>query len=99
MQAQQSALNRETAYATVTVTVLGPKAVVKAAKPKPPPGLGNGLGAGWHAFRVTLSWLLAVIGAVLPFVAVVAALGAAGYWGRRRLRARGAGRSRPAQDA
>jgi hypothetical protein len=99
MQAQQSALNRETAYATVTVTVLGPKAVAKAAKPKPPPGLGNGLGAGWHAFRVTLSWLLAVIGAVLPFVAVVAALGAAALWGRRRLRARGGGRSRPAQDA
>ena len=78
MQAQQSALNHETAYATVTVTILGPKAVVKAAKPKPPPGLGNGLGAGWHAFRVTLSWLLAIVGAVLPFLVVLAALGAAG---------------------
>jgi hypothetical protein len=99
MQAQQSALNREIAYATVTVTVLGPKAVVKAAKQKPPPGLGNGLGAGWHAFRVTLSWLLAVLGAVLPFLVVVAVLGAAGYWGRRWLRARGAGRSRPASDS
>jgi cell division protein FtsB len=99
MQAQQSALNRETAYATVTVTVLGPKAVPKAAKQKPPPGLGNGLGAGWHAFRVTLSWLLAILGAVLPFVAVVAVLGAAGYWGRRWIRARGAGRSRPASGS
>jgi len=96
MQAQQSALNRETAYATVTVTILGPKAVPKAAKPKPPPGLSNGLGAGWHTFRVTLSWLLAIIGAVLPFLVVIAALGAAGYWGRRWLKARGAGRSRPA---
>ena len=81
MQAQQSALNHETAYATVTVTILGPKAVVKAAKPKPPPGLGNGLGAGWHAFRVTLSWLLAIVGAVLPFLVVLAALGAAALLG------------------
>jgi hypothetical protein len=99
MQAQQSALNRETAYATVTVTILGPKAVPKAAKPKPPPGLSNGLGAGWHAFRVTLSWLLAIIGAVLPFVVVIAALGAAGWWGRRWLRTRGAPRRRPASGS
>jgi Domain of unknown function (DUF4349) len=99
MQAQQSALNRETAYATVTVTILGPKAVPKAAKQKPAPGLGNGLGAGWHAFRVTLSWLLAILGAVLPFLAVLAVLGAAGYWGRRWIRARGAGRSRPASGS
>ena len=96
MQAQQSALNRETAYATVTVTILGPKAVAKPAKQKPPPGLGNGLGAGWHAFRTTLSWLLAIIGAILPFAAVLAVLGAAGWWARRWLRARGAGRGRPA---
>ena len=99
MQAQQSALNRETAYATVTVTILGPKAVAKPAKQKPPPGLSNGLGAGWHAFRVTLAWLLAIIGAVLPFAAVLAALGAAAYWVRRWLRARGAGRGRPASGS
>jgi CHASE2 domain-containing sensor protein len=48
---------------------------------------------------VTLSWLLAIIGAVLPFIVVLAALGAAGYWGRRWLRARGAGRSRPASGS
>ena len=95
LQAQQSALNHETAFATVAITILGPKAVPKPAKQKPP-GLGNGLGAGWHSFRVTLSWLLAVVGAVLPFLVVLAALGAAGYWGRRWLRARDAGRSPPA---
>jgi hypothetical protein len=98
LQAQQSALNHETAFATVAITILGPKAVPRPAKQKPP-GLGNGLGAGWHAFRVTLSWLLAVVGAVLPFLVVLAALGAAGYWGRRWLRARDASRSRPASDS
>lgn len=98
LQAQQNALNHETAFATVTVTILGPKAAPKPARQKTP-GLGNGLGAGWHAFRVTLSWLLAVLGAVLPFLVVLAALGAAGYWGRRWLRARDAGRSRPASGS
>jgi len=89
MLAQQRALNRETAYATVTVTIVGPKAVPKPVKSKPAPGLSNGLSAGWHAFRTSLSWLLAVIGAIAPFAAVIALLGALGYWGRRRLTRRG----------
>jgi hypothetical protein len=89
MLAQQRALNRETAYATVTVTIVGPKAVPKPVKSKPAPGLSNGLSAGWHAFRASLSWLLAVIGAIAPFAAVIALLGALGYWGRRRLARRG----------
>ena len=89
MLAQQRALNRETAYATVTVAIVGPKAVPKPVKSKPAPGLSNGLSAGWHAFRTSLSWLLAVIGAIAPFAAVIALLGALGYWGRRRLTRRG----------
>jgi hypothetical protein len=94
MQAEQSALNHETAFATVTITIVGPMAAPKPApKPKPAPGLLNGLSGGWHALRVSVSWLLAIIGAVAPFAAVVAALGFAAYWVRRRLaaRARGAG--------
>jgi hypothetical protein len=89
MLAQQRVLNRETAYATVTVTIVGPKAVPKPVTSKPAPGLSNGLSAGWHAFRTSLSWLLAVIGAIAPFAAVIALLGALGYWGRRRLTRRG----------
>ena len=89
MLAQQRALNRETAFATVTLTIVGPKAVPGPVRSKPAPGLSNGLSAGWHAFRTSLSWLLAVIGAIAPFVAVIALLGALGYWGRRRLTRRG----------
>jgi Domain of unknown function (DUF4349) len=89
MQSQQNALNHETAYATVTLTIIGPKAAVKPKpKPAPPPGLLNGLAGGWHALRVAVSWLLAVIGAVAPFAAVVAVAGAAVLWVRRRLAAR-----------
>jgi hypothetical protein len=93
MLAQQQALNHETAFATVTLTILGPKAPAKAKvkhKPVPPPGLASGLGGGWRAFRLSFDWLLAIIGAVAPFAAVVVVIGGAAWWARRRL-ARGAG--------
>jgi hypothetical protein len=92
MLAQQQALNHETAYATVTLTILGPKAPVKAkakAKAVPPPGLASGLTGGWRAFRLTVDWLLAIIGSVAPFAAVLVVIGAGVWWTRRRL-ARGA---------
>jgi hypothetical protein len=97
MQSQQNALNHETAYATVALTIIGPKAAVKPKpKPAPPPGLVNGLAGGWHALRVAVSWLLAIIGAIAPFAAVVAVAGLAALWVRRRLTARA---SRPADSA
>ncbi|MGH3248055.1 MAG: DUF4349 domain-containing protein [Trebonia sp.] len=93
MLAQQNTLNHETAYATVTLTLIGPKAAAKPpAKAAPPPGLTGGLAGGWHALRLTVSWLLTVIGAVAPFVAAVAVIGGLVWWGRRRLARR---RERP----
>jgi Domain of unknown function (DUF4349) len=92
MLAQQQALDHETADATVTLTLVGPKAVVKARakqKPAPPPGLASGLTGGWRAFRLTIDWLLAFIGAVAPFAAVVAVIGGAVWWARRRVAHRG----------
>jgi hypothetical protein len=94
MVAQQSALNHETGYATVTLTLVGPKAPARPpAKAAPPPGLAAGLAGGWHALRLTVSWLLTVIGAVAPFVTVLAAIGGLAWWGRRRLTRR---RQKPA---
>ncbi|HEX4834461.1 MAG TPA: DUF4349 domain-containing protein [Trebonia sp.] len=88
MQAQQRALDHETTYATVTVTIVGPKAA--AGKPKAkkavPPGLASGANGGWHAFTLTIDWILAILGAVAPFAAAVAALAAAAWYLRRRLR-------------
>jgi hypothetical protein len=92
LQAEQSALNHETSYATVSVTIVGPKTVAKRPahkKPTPAPGFTNGLSGGWHAFRTTVSWFLAIIGAVAPFAAVVAVLSCLAYWLRRRLAHRG----------
>ena len=68
MQAQQRALSHETSYATVTLTILGPKATPVAHRMKAPPSLAGGLGAGWHALKVSLSWTLAFLGAIAPFV-------------------------------
>jgi Domain of unknown function (DUF4349) len=86
MLAQQNALNHETAYATLTLALVGPKAPAKPpAKSAPPPGLAAGLAGGWHALRLTVSWLLAILGAIAPFVAAVAVVGGLAWWGRRRL--------------
>jgi len=94
MLAQQNALNHETSYATVTLTLVGPKAPASPpAKAAPPPGLAGGLSGGWHALRLTVSWLLTVVGAVAPFAAAAAVIGGLAWWGRRRVIQR---RRRPA---
>ncbi len=85
MQAQQRALSHETSYATVTMTILGPKAKPLVHRPKAPPSLAGGFGAGWHALRVTVSWLLAFLGAVAPFAVILVLAGYAAYRGRRWL--------------
>ena len=87
MEAQQRALDHETAYATVTVTIVGPKAVPPKPQPKkpvPPPGLFSGASGGWHAFKLTMDWLLAAIGAIAPFAAALAILAAIALYIRRR---------------
>jgi len=83
MQAQQRALTHETSYATVALTILGPKAKAVPHRTKAPPSLAGGLGAGWHALKVSLSWTLAFLGAIAPFAAIVAIAGYAIYRARR----------------
>ena len=83
MQAQQRALSHETSYATVTLTILGPKAKPVPHHTKAPPSLAGGLGAGWHALKVSLSWTLAFLGAIAPFAAIGAIAAYAVYRARR----------------
>ena len=96
MLAQQSALNHETSYATVTLTLVGPNAVAKPpAKSTPPPGFARAISGGWHALHVTFSWLLTILGAAAPFLAVIAVIGGLAWWGRRRFARR---RQQPGDD-
>ena len=87
IEAQQRALNNETSYATVTMTVLGPKAkpVVTSHKHTRPPNLARGLSAGWHGLRVTADWTFALLGAIAPFAAIAVAALFAGFRARRWL--------------
>jgi hypothetical protein len=98
MQAQQRALGHETSYATVTLTLLGPKARPAVHRQKPPPSLAGGFGAGWRALRVTVSWTLAFLGAMAPFAAILAVAGYAGYRGRRWLTRRKPATQPPAPE-
>jgi Domain of unknown function (DUF4349) len=81
--AQQRALNDETSYATVTMTLVPPP---HAVPPKKHAGHSflTGLRTGWRALRHAASWLAAALGTVLPFLAILVVLAALGYAGRRR---------------
>ncbi len=84
LQAQQRALARETSYTTVSVTLVSQhRASAQARKSH---GFLAGLGAGWRGLRLALSWLLTVLGTVLPFAVVATAVAGAGYAARRPLR-------------
>jgi hypothetical protein len=82
--AQQRALNGETSYATVTMTLLSPRA--PAARKKPPThSFLTGLQAGWRALRHAGGWLATAVGAALPFLFSAVVLAGLGYAGRRFL--------------
>jgi hypothetical protein len=85
LQAQQRALSHETTYATVTITILGPKAKPAVHHPKAPPTLAGGLKAGWRDLRIAVSWTLAFLGAIAPFAVVAAVVAFVIYRGRRWL--------------
>ena len=85
LEAQQRALRHETTYATVTVTILGPKAKPPVHHRQAPPSLGGGWKAGWRGLRVTVDWTLAFLGAVAPFAVVAAVVAFVIFRGRRWL--------------
>ena len=87
LEAQQRALARETSYATVSVTLVGPPHHRRAAAAgKRQHGFLAGLAAGWRGLRLAGSAVLTAVGAALPFAVVAAVFAGAAYAGRRRLR-------------
>ena len=88
LQAQQAALTDQTALSTITATLLGPDASVVAAPKPAKKGFVGGLEKGWHAFVASLTWIATVLGALLPFLVVLAIVLWATVFTRRRLRSR-----------
>ncbi|MCH0561675.1 DUF4349 domain-containing protein [Streptomyces sp. MUM 2J] len=82
--ARQAALKDRTSLAAITLS-LSEKPADASGKGGDGPGFLDALAGGWHMFVTALRWLVAVIGAVLPFAAALALLALA--W-RRLVRPR-----------
>jgi PBP1b-binding outer membrane lipoprotein LpoB len=81
--AQQKALAGRVAQSPITISLQTPEAVVEAETP----GFLAGLAAGWNALVTSSRVLLTIVGAVLPFLVLVAAIGIpVVIWRRRRAR-------------
>ena len=85
LQAQQKALTAETASATITLHLLGTGEAAPVTRSGSARGFGGGLSRGWQAFTGIGAWALTALGAVLPFLLVIALLGG-GVWLIRRRR-------------
>jgi Domain of unknown function (DUF4349) len=84
LQSRERALSHETSDATVTLMLVSkPHGAVK--KHEKVTGFTGGLKAGWHGLRTAVSVLLTGAGAALPFAALAALAGYAGYRARRWL--------------
>lgn len=89
---QQSALSGQVALSTITVVVQGRLTGVLVAgttEPEQQSGFLAGLRQGWDAFTDFLGGVGQVIGALLPFLPLIAILGLLAYWVIRRGRRRG----------
>jgi hypothetical protein len=94
LEAQQRALDRETSYATITMTLLSPRhraAAHHAHRHAARHGFLAGLTAGWRTLGRATVAVLTALGALLPFLIVVVILAGIGYATRRWLTRRKAG--------
>jgi Domain of unknown function (DUF4349) len=82
LESQLGALKNSVEHSTLTVSLSTP-----GAEPESSNGFFAGLRSGWDAFTASASGLLTAIGAVLPFAAFFALVGAAVLWFLRRRRA------------
>ncbi|MEU8195784.1 DUF4349 domain-containing protein [Microbispora amethystogenes] len=91
LQARQKALEGQTGMGTVTLTLFpqpGASPSPPAKKQEDTPGFLAGLRAGWNALSTATGVTLTVVGVLLPWIAVAAALWLAGREIARRVRRR-----------
>ncbi|BCJ42934.1 lipoprotein [Actinoplanes ianthinogenes] len=85
LQAKKRRLADLTALSTVTVVLLGPTAAPPAPADEPS-GFLAGLSSGWNALGDSLTVLLTVLGALLPWLIALGLPAAAVFYLRRRYR-------------
>jgi predicted lipid-binding transport protein (Tim44 family) len=90
LEQQQKSLAAQTKSATITAHLQAAPPVITATKTKQTHTFGfvRGLRGGWHAFTKTVAAIATGVGAVLPFLILLAVLGIAVIIGRRKLRGR-----------
>lgn len=87
LQNRQKALRQQVALSTITVTITAvTNATLVRTEAQGRQGFLAGLDGGWRAFLAFGTWLGSVLGALLPFLPVIAVLVAAGIWIARRRR-------------
>ena len=59
---------------TVSLSLSTPSPADRSTTASGSPGFLEGLRGGWHAFVAVVAWLLTALGAVLPFIALAAAV-------------------------
>ena len=101
MEAQLRSLTDLTSLSTITVVLLGPDAKVVAKPAKKTTGFIGGLKSGWNGFVKSLTALLTVVGAALPFVITIGIVAYIVWWlfYRRRRRPAPASAAAPASEA
>jgi hypothetical protein len=90
LEQQQKSLAAQTKSATITAHLQVAPPVITATKTEQTHTFGfvRGLRGGWHAFTKTVAAIATGVGAVLPFLILLAVLGVAVIIGRRKLRGR-----------
>lgn len=84
LRQQLTSLDTQVSMSTLTVSLTSPQPVVSAD----PAGFGDGIGAGWNGLVATLNGLVIGIGFLLPWLGVLAVVGAIVWVVRRVLKRR-----------
>jgi Domain of unknown function (DUF4349) len=88
LEAQQRTFTAQTDEATITVNLVATPAVAPVVPPVKKAhvvGFVRGLRGGWHAFTRSVSAIAQAVGALLPFLIVLAVLGIVALYIRRRM--------------
>ena len=92
LKARMQVLQDDVALSTITLHLAERTEDLEEVAPRT--GFVGGLGQGWQAFTTSVTMVLTLVGALLPFAVVVALLGLPALWWLRRRRARAGGAGR-----